>query len=134
VPSGPAIRRLDTVTVRDVEGPALGLGTWQLAGQQCYEMVSTALELGYRHVDTAQIYDNESAVGRADADVDREAVFLTTKVAPGNARYDDVKASTRASLGWSTLTTSTCFSCTGRTRSSPSRTPPARWPSYATTA
>ncbi|WP_394324865.1 aldo/keto reductase [Halobellus rufus] len=80
--------------------PKVGLGTWQLTGESCYETVSTALELGYRHVDTAQLYGNEAEVGRAiaDADVDREDVFLTTKVSPRNARYDDVIESTRASL------------------------------------
>jgi len=80
--------------------PKVGLGTWQLTGESCYETVSTALELGYRHIDTAQLYGNESEVGRAisDADVDRDDVFLTTKVSPRNARYDDVIESTRASL------------------------------------
>ncbi|MFB6090504.1 MAG: aldo/keto reductase [Halobellus sp.] len=80
--------------------PKVGLGTWQLTGETCYEAVSTALDLGYRHVDTAQLYENEAEVGRAiaDSDVDREEVFLTTKVSPRNARYDDVLASTEASL------------------------------------
>jgi diketogulonate reductase-like aldo/keto reductase len=91
---------MEYVTVQGAEVPVLGLGTWQLTGEQCYETVSTALELGYRHVDTAQMYDNERAVGRAlaDADVDRDDVFLTTKVTPGNARYDDILRSTRESL------------------------------------
>ncbi|MGQ4554586.1 aldo/keto reductase [Halobellus sp. GM3] len=80
--------------------PKVGLGTWQMTGETCYETVSTALELGYRHVDTAQMYGNEKAVGRAidDADVDREEVFLTTKVSPRNAGYDDVIRSTKESL------------------------------------
>jgi 2,5-diketo-D-gluconate reductase B len=91
---------MEYVSVQDAEVPALGLGTWQVTGEACYEAVSTALELGYRHVDTAQLYDNEREVGRAiaDAAVDRDDVFLTTKVQPGNARYDDVLASTRESL------------------------------------
>ncbi len=91
---------MEHVTVQNAEVPAIGLGTWQLEGSRCYETVSTALELGYRHVDTAQMYENETEVGRAiaDADVDRDEVFLTTKVTPGNARYDDVLASTRESL------------------------------------
>ena len=80
--------------------PAVGLGTWQLTGTECYETVSTALDLGYRHVDTAQLYDNEREVGRAiaDADVDRDDVFLTTKVSPRNAGHDDLIASVEASL------------------------------------
>jgi len=91
---------METVSAQGAEVPALGLGTWQLTGEQCYESVSTALELGYRHVDTAQMYDNERQVGRAvaDATVDRDDVWITTKVKPGNARYDDVVESTRASL------------------------------------
>ncbi len=91
---------MECVRVQDAEVPAIGLGTWQLTGEQCYETVSTALELGYRHVDTAQLYGNEREVGRAvaDADADREDVFLTTKITPGNARYDDVIESARASL------------------------------------
>ena len=80
--------------------PAVGLGTWQLTGQACYETVSAALELGYRHVDTAQLYDNEREVGRAmaDSEVDRDSVFLTTKVSPRNAGHDDLIESTKASL------------------------------------
>jgi diketogulonate reductase-like aldo/keto reductase len=80
--------------------PKVGLGTWQLPGETCYETVSTALELGYRHIDTAQLYGNEEAVGRAiaDAAVDREEVFLTTKVSPRNAGHDAVIRSTEESL------------------------------------
>jgi 2,5-diketo-D-gluconate reductase B len=91
---------METVTVRDAEIPVLGLGTWQITGEQCYETVSTALELGYRHIDTAQLYENEHQVGRAvaDSDVDRDDLWITTKVTPGNARYDDVLESTRESL------------------------------------
>jgi 2,5-diketo-D-gluconate reductase B len=80
--------------------PAVGLGTWQLTGTECYETVSTALDLGYRHVDTAQLYENEREVGRAiaDADVDRDDVFVTTKVSPRNAGHDALIDSTAASL------------------------------------
>ncbi len=48
--------------------PALGLGTWALSGRACYDAVRTALELGYRHIDTAEMYGNESEVGRAIRD------------------------------------------------------------------
>ncbi len=80
--------------------PAVGLGTWQLTGPECYETVSTALDLGYRHVDTAQLYDNEREVGQAiaDADVDRDEVFVTTKVSPRNAGHDALIDSVEASL------------------------------------
>jgi diketogulonate reductase-like aldo/keto reductase len=91
---------MEYASVGGVDVPAIGLGTWQLTGQECYRAVSTALELGYRHVDTAQAYENEREVGRAiaDAGVDREDVFLTTKITPGNAQYGKVRRSTRESL------------------------------------
>lgn len=75
--------------------PVIGIGTWQMDGRTAYGAVSTALELGYRHVDTAQLYDNEAAVGDAIADVDvaREDVFLTTKVDPTNWTVPDIVAS-----------------------------------------
>lgn len=63
--------------------PRLGLGTWQNTDpDQCRESVRTALEVGYRHVDTAELYENETAVGAGidAAAVDREDVFLATKV------------------------------------------------------
>ena len=65
--------------------PLLGFGTWQITGQQCYDAVRTALDVGYRHLDTATVYRNEGQVGRALADsgVPREEVFVTTKVPPG---------------------------------------------------
>jgi len=80
--------------------PAPGLGTSGLSGEECTETVRRALDLGYRHVDTAQMYDNEDAVGEALArsSVDREAVFLATKVHPGNLTPEDVRTSTRESL------------------------------------
>ncbi len=71
-----------TRTVRGTEVPAIGLGTWEITGRACIEGVRDALELGYRHIDTAVIYDNEHEVGRAIADsgVAREEIWLTTKV------------------------------------------------------
>ena len=88
------------VTVRGVDVPALGLGTWRLAGEDCRRAVETALSVGNRHVDTAQAYGNEREVGDAIAasDVDREALFLTTKLVNGNRAYDDVLRSTEESL------------------------------------
>jgi 2,5-diketo-D-gluconate reductase A len=67
--------------------PMLGFGTWQLQGQLAYEATRHALQVGYRHIDTATIYRNEEQVGRAIADsgVDRADVFVTTKLPPGNA-------------------------------------------------
>lgn len=64
--------------------PALGLGTWELNGEVCSEIVSNALQVGYRHVDTAIMYKNETAVGEGlrQSGVDRDGYFLTTKVWP----------------------------------------------------
>ena len=81
--------------------PVLGLGTWQNTDpEDCANAVATALETGYRHVDTAQIYDNEGMVGEglANADVPREEIFLATKVWNDNLAYDDVIESTEESL------------------------------------
>lgn len=65
-----------------VEAPVLGLGTWQLTGPNCGRIVAEALEMGYRHLDTAEAYENEEEVGRglASSGVNRDDVFLTTKV------------------------------------------------------
>lgn len=62
--------------------PAIGLGTWTLRGDQCRALVSDALAAGYRHIDTARMYDNEAAVGAGikEAAVPRNEIFLTTKV------------------------------------------------------
>ncbi|NHN57971.1 MULTISPECIES: aldo/keto reductase [Halorussus] len=81
--------------------PRLGIGTWENTDAgTCAESVRQALEMGYRHVDTAQIYDNEEHVGRgiADADVDRDDVFLATKIWTSNLTHDDVIETTRESL------------------------------------
>jgi 2,5-diketo-D-gluconate reductase A len=64
--------------------PLVGFGTWQLTGPRCREAVRYALQVGYRHIDTATIYRNEREVGRAvrDSGVPREEVFITTKLPP----------------------------------------------------
>ncbi len=83
------------------EMPVLGLGTWENTDpEQCAESVRVALETGYRHVDTAQIYGNEAAVGDgiAAADVDRDEIFLATKVWIDSLSYDDAIQTTEASL------------------------------------
>ena len=62
--------------------PSIGLGTWELRGRKCRRVVRKALEVGYRHIDTAAMYENESEVGSGivDSGVDRNEVFLTTKI------------------------------------------------------
>lgn len=80
---------------------AIGFGTWSLTDRDdCIETVGAALEAGYRHVDTAQNYDNEAYVGTAIAqsDVPREDVFLATKVGKSRLGYSDVLESTERSL------------------------------------
>jgi diketogulonate reductase-like aldo/keto reductase len=91
---------MEYVTAQGVEIPALGFGTWPMKGETCRTAVQTALETGYRHVDTAQMYENEAAVGRAiaDSEVPREDVFLVTKILRGNLAYDDVVDSVEESL------------------------------------
>ncbi|MFB6085976.1 MAG: aldo/keto reductase [Halodesulfurarchaeum sp.] len=81
--------------------PRLGIGTWENTDPDaCENAVKTALEMGYRHVDTAQAYGNEADVGRgiAAADVDRDDVFLATKVWIDSLAPEDVHRTTRESL------------------------------------
>lgn len=70
------------IALRGITLPAVGIGTWQVEGEECRETVSHALELGYRHVDTAKGYGNEEEVGRAIAasGVARDDLWVTTKV------------------------------------------------------
>jgi 2,5-diketo-D-gluconate reductase B len=72
--------------------PMLGMGTWELTDEAtCPEAVATALAMGYRHIDTAQAYGNEHLVGEgiARSDVDRDDVFLATKIWNSDLGYDD---------------------------------------------
>ena len=72
--------------IKSQEIPSLDLGTWRLSGEECAKAVERALTLGYRHIDTAQMYRNEDEVGRGikDSGVNREDVFLVTKVWPSD--------------------------------------------------
>lgn len=80
--------------------PAFGLGTFRLKGQTVIDSVRNALAVGYRAIDTAQIYDNEAEVGQAIAEsgVPRQELFLTTKIWISQFRHDDLLASLRESL------------------------------------
>src|SRR3954451_24301760 len=66
--------------------PAIGLGTWDLRGRTCARIVEQALRLGYRHIDTAEMYDNEREVGEGlrASGVNRNEVFVTTKIWPSH--------------------------------------------------
>ncbi|MES2200470.1 MAG: aldo/keto reductase [Chlamydiota bacterium] len=61
--------------------PLIGLGTWKLYDEECEKTVNTALDLGYRHIDTADEYKNHKAIGKAIKSFPREDLYLTTKVA-----------------------------------------------------
>lgn len=80
--------------------PILGLGTWQLEGDTASKMVETALTIGYRHIDTAQAYENEEAVGQGleASGVPRGEIFVTTKVWPENYGEETFLGSVESSL------------------------------------
>lgn len=86
--------------VQGVNIPEIGIGTYRLYGRECQKAVSEALSIGYRHVDSAQMYKNEKEVGDAiySSSVNREDVFLTTKVWHTNLEHDDVLQSVEDSL------------------------------------
>jgi 2,5-diketo-D-gluconate reductase B len=80
--------------------PAIGLGTSELRGRDCARVVEQALKLGYRHIDTAQVYENEREVGdglRASG-IRRDEVFLTTKIWTTHFAPNDLERSTKESL------------------------------------
>ncbi|ROP76178.1 2,5-diketo-D-gluconate reductase B [Stenotrophomonas rhizophila] len=80
--------------------PAFGLGTFRLKGQTVIDSVRNALDVGYRAIDTAQIYENEGEVGQAIAEsgVARDDLFLTTKIWIANFHHDALLESLRESL------------------------------------
>ena len=82
---------MKNVSANGADIPAIGLGTWELRGDECAKLVETALRNGYTHIDTAQMYQNEREVGagiRASG-VDRDSLFVTTKIWPDNYASDD---------------------------------------------
>ena len=80
--------------------PAIGLGTWELRGRTCARIVEQALKLGYRHIDTAQIYENEREVGEGlrASGVRRDELFVTTKIWTTHFAPNDLERSTKESL------------------------------------
>jgi len=88
------------VTAHGASIPALGLGTFRLTGEVCSAMVGHALEVGYRHIDTAQMYGNEREVGRALAasPVPRDEIWLTTKIWPDHFAPDDLRRAAEESV------------------------------------
>ncbi|MDQ3632250.1 MAG: aldo/keto reductase [Actinomycetota bacterium] len=89
-----------TVTVNGVSVPRLGFGTWQVTGVAAREGVRDALQLGYRHIDTAKMYANEVEVGEGlrESGVPREDVWLTSKVWIDAARESDLRRSAEQQL------------------------------------
>src|SRR5262249_37418402 len=79
--------------------PLIGLGTWELRGRSCVRMVEQALRRGYRHVDTAELYDNEGEVGEGlrAAGIKPDEVFITTKVWPSHFAPRELEHSAQAS-------------------------------------
>lgn len=80
--------------------PVIGLGTWEMTGTSCVRGVVSALNLGYRHIDTAQIYGNEKEVGKGirESGVKREGIFVTTKVATYNLTRAGIRHTVPESL------------------------------------
>jgi len=89
-----------TLAANGLNMPVLGFGTWELDDNTLDHVLPAAIETGYRHIDTAQIYGNEAAVGRAlvGSGVPREELFVTTKVWVDRYEPDDLLASVRESL------------------------------------
>lgn len=83
-----------------VKIPKLGLGTWLIDNDKVVDVVKDALEVGYRHIDTAQAYENEEGVGKAirESDIPREEIFVTSKIAAEEKTYDDAYQSIGESL------------------------------------
>lgn len=86
--------------VNDMKIPILGLGTFQVGGKTCKEAVMSVLNMGYRHIDTAAVYGNEEEVGEGikESDVDREEIFVTTKVPRKKLQPDDLVNAAEESL------------------------------------
>ena len=95
-----AVGPAPSVAANGAKIPLLGLGTWDLRGRTCARMVEAALRLGYRHIDTAEMYDNEREVGEGlhASGVKRGDVFVTTKVWPSHFAPRELERAARDSL------------------------------------
>jgi len=91
---------MEYVTAQGARVPAIGIGTYLWRGEGCRRGIESALEIGYRHIDTGDHYNNYAEIGSAMAasDVDREDVFLTTKVPGDELAYDEVHEATERGL------------------------------------
>ncbi len=88
------------ITLDNTPIPALGLGTYRLTGNMAVDIVSDALAIGYRLIDTAQLYENEKEIGRAirESNVSRDDIYLVTKVWPSNFQKNHFIPSVKESL------------------------------------
>ena len=95
---------MKTIKIQNKTIPTLGFGTWKLSGDACVRATELALDVGYRHIDTAQIYENEAEVGQAikhaikNSGIDRRDIFLTTKVWMENVGHSTLAKSVDESL------------------------------------
>ncbi len=92
---------MDYLTLNNgVQLPMVGFGTWDVRGEAGKNAILTAMELGYRLIDTAQMYDNENIVGKAvhESGLPRQDIFLTTKLYRPSASYQKARASIEKSL------------------------------------
>jgi len=91
---------MQVVTAHGARIPLIGLGTWALRGRVCARMVEQAIRLGYRHIDTAEMYDNEREAGEGlrAAGVKRDEVFVTTKVWPSHFAPRELERAAKDSL------------------------------------
>ena len=80
--------------------PKLAFGTWQISNEDVTDAVKSALEIGYRHIDTAVLYKNEEGVGKEirESGIPREEIFVTTKIPPEVQTYEDAKACIEESI------------------------------------
>lgn len=91
---------MNFIEAKGAKIPAIGLGTWELRGRTCARLVEQALRLGYRHIDTAQVYENEREVGEGlrASGVKRGELFVTTKVWTTHFWPSDLERSAKESL------------------------------------
>ncbi|MFW5828939.1 MAG: aldo/keto reductase [Planctomycetota bacterium] len=89
-----------TITIEGDAMPVLGLGTWQLEGADCCDAIRSALDMGYRHIDTATMYGNEAEIGQelGKSDIPRDQLWITSKIRREHLHHDDVLASIDKSL------------------------------------
>ncbi|MBN2066959.1 MAG: aldo/keto reductase [Candidatus Diapherotrites archaeon] len=83
----------------NVQIPALGLGTWLLNGEKCASAVKASLELGYTHIDTAEMYNNQVEIGNAIEGFDRKRLFLVSKAWSNHMHFNDLINACEKTLG-----------------------------------